>query len=627
MVSVITTVILLLSVLCCSSGSLLRSEEHKHSQKNALMFLEIMEENLIAEIRNFTATGYRSPLFDMWTKSVPYTEEMTRVEVEEYPPELTIIGCLACRTYLASLIRDIRAGVPLQQVADSAVSMCLLLMPFENQVCRNLIDLNANSLYYIIQNRPALGANEVCGLILQGECGAVDPMFNFAVSVSPHNPITAPKSVTAPRGPDELRIIHISDVHYDENYLAGGINNCPNPTCCRRSAGVAPDPNNRAGPWGDYNCNTPWQALENTLQRIRSQHPQIDLIYHTGDMVDHGIWETSEAGNRRVIGRIFDLFRQIFPNVPVYSTIGNHEAHPTNLFAPSTIGQPAFSTRWLYDFLASTWQNHGWITAAAANTVRAGGYYTVVVRPGFRLVVLNNNDCYVYNWWVMYSRTEIAGALQWFHNTLLDAERNNERVHILAHIPTGGGSCFQFWSRQYRRIIDRFHMIIGAQFNGHSHRDEFEVNYDVATGQHAVNVAWNGGSSTAYTNVNPNYRMYYVDRTHYQVNEAETFIYSISEARNNPAVPPRWFQHYSFRQAFGINNFSPAGMDQLVFNISRNRNIGRTLFRYRVKDGDPRMQAGCNDDCLRSQVCSLVVNEHADNRRCNQVLAVFGTIA
>lgn len=63
------------------------------------------------------------------------------------------------------------------------------------------------------------------------------------------------------------------------------------------------------------------------MRRIRSQHSQIDLIYHTGDMVDHGIWETSEAGNRRVIGRIFELFNQIFPNVPVYSTIGNHEGN------------------------------------------------------------------------------------------------------------------------------------------------------------------------------------------------------------------------------------------------------------------------------------------------------------
>lgn len=168
---------------------------------------------------------------------------------------MAIIGCLACRTYLATLIRDIRNGASQQQVADSAFAICQLIMPFDSIVCRQLIDLNAESLFYIIQNRPLLTQTEVCGLILQGECGAVDPMFNFAVNVSPHNPITAPKSVTAPRAPDELRIIHISDIHYDENYLPGGINNCPNPTCCRRSAGIAPDPANRAGPWGDYNVS------------------------------------------------------------------------------------------------------------------------------------------------------------------------------------------------------------------------------------------------------------------------------------------------------------------------------------------------------------------------------------
>lgn len=164
---------------------------------------------------------------------------------------------------------------------------------------------------------------------------------------------------------------------------------------------------------------------------------------------------------------------------------------------------------------ASTWQRHGWLSGDALNTVRAGGYYTVLIRPGFRLIALNNNDCYIYNWWVMYSRTEIQSTMQWLHNTLLAAERNNERVHILAHIPTGGGSCFKFWSREYRRVIDRFHMIIGAQFNGHSHLDEFEVYYDSPTANHAVSVAWNGGGATAYHSVNPNYIMYYVDRVHY----------------------------------------------------------------------------------------------------------------
>lgn len=151
---------------------------------------------------------------------------------------MAVIGCLACRTYLASIIRDIRAGVPVGQVADSAVAVCQLLMPFESHVCRNIIDFNADSIYYIITNRPAIGTNEFCGMMLQGECGPVHPMFDFTVNVSPHNPITAPKTVSAPRAPDELQIIHISDIHYDENYLPGGINNCPNPTCCRRSAGT-----------------------------------------------------------------------------------------------------------------------------------------------------------------------------------------------------------------------------------------------------------------------------------------------------------------------------------------------------------------------------------------------------
>lgn len=85
MVSAIQVAVVLLSVIFFSDGYLIRTEEHKHAQNNALLFLDLMEENLIAEIRNFTATGYRSPLFDLWSKNVPYTVEMTQEEVEDYP--------------------------------------------------------------------------------------------------------------------------------------------------------------------------------------------------------------------------------------------------------------------------------------------------------------------------------------------------------------------------------------------------------------------------------------------------------------------------------------------------------------------------------------------------------------
>jgi sphingomyelin phosphodiesterase len=88
-------------------------------------------------------------------------------------------------------------------------------------------------------------------------------------------------------------------------------------------------------------------------------------------------------------------------------------------------------------YSANTWSRHGWISGNEVNTVRAAGYYTTLIRPGFRLIALNNNDCYIYNWWVMYSRTEIQATMQWLHDTLLAAERANERVHIIKHIPSG----------------------------------------------------------------------------------------------------------------------------------------------------------------------------------------------
>jgi hypothetical protein len=50
---------------------------------------------------------------------------------------------------------------------------------------------------------------------------------------------------------------------------------------------------------------------------------------------------------------------------------------------------------------------------------------------------MNNNNCYIYDWWLMYTRAEAAFQLQWLHDTLLAAEAAGERVHLLYHIPSG----------------------------------------------------------------------------------------------------------------------------------------------------------------------------------------------
>jgi hypothetical protein len=86
----------------------------------------------------------------------------------------------------------------------------------------------------------------------------------------------------------------------------------------------------------------------------------------------------------------------------------------------------------------------------ALETVRRGGYYTTVVRPGLRLIALNNNVCNVFNWWILYETKSIKSQFQWLHDVLLAAEKAGEKVHILAHIPNGDEDYHQPCAREYR---------------------------------------------------------------------------------------------------------------------------------------------------------------------------------
>ena len=57
--------------------------------------------------------------------------------------------------------------------------------------------------------------------------------------------------------------------------------------------------------------------------------------------------------------------------------------------------------------------------------------------------------------WLIYDAKDPAGQLKWLADTLLQAEKDGEKVHILGHIPPGDGSCQRAWSREYRKIINR----------------------------------------------------------------------------------------------------------------------------------------------------------------------------
>lgn len=159
---------------------------------------------------------------------------------------------MACRTYLASLLRDRQNGATEQELAASAIGMCRIVTSYSIEVCEGVVNLNVEALVYIIDARPGLTATSICSMVLQGECGTIDSQFAFTVNVNQGAPITQAKSVASPRSPNDLKVVHLTDLHYDEHYMEGGLGNCINPVCCRRADGVPSNPADRAGFWGDY---------------------------------------------------------------------------------------------------------------------------------------------------------------------------------------------------------------------------------------------------------------------------------------------------------------------------------------------------------------------------------------
>lgn len=111
------------------------------------------------------------------------------------------------------------------------------------------------------------------------------------------------------------------------------------------------------------------------------------------------------------------------------------------------------SISWLYDELDKHWRR--WLPAGVSHTVRRGAFYSVLVRPGFRILSVNMNYCNNKNWWLLLNSTDPVSELQWLVYELQGAEINGEKVHIIGHIPPGHSDCLKVWSRNYYHIINR----------------------------------------------------------------------------------------------------------------------------------------------------------------------------
>lgn len=508
------------------------------------------------------------------------------------------ITCSLCELGLNIISLGLEEGSSVDDIASGIIELCIELDLEPDDVCSGMVNLAKNDVCYIVANS-TLDTTAMCAIYVGGTCLTEEIIEEIRWTVPlPSTP--KPPVVAVPAPPADaptLRVLQVTDIHYDSEYTIGSLAACAYPCCCEYGSGNATSAADAAGMWGDYRaCDIPAWTLEDALIHI-NQTQQIDYILWTGDNPPHDVWKQTKEEILNAITAVHDLLKQFFPNTPIYPLLGNHEANAVNTCSQPEFNNTEFSMDWLFKPLADMWTTL--LPMDTYNTIRYGAYYSVLVRPGFRIVAINMNYAAPENWWNCLNYPDPAGMLAWLINELDQAEQNNEKVHLLAHIPPRNTETVTPWAENFQRIITRYESTVMAQFYGHRHQDEFTLFRDANDTTRALSIGYAGPSITTASNYNPAYRIYTVDgereNSTWAVLDHETYYIDIPTSNESPNAPT-WMFEYSAKEAYGLNSLQPQDWYDFTERMAANDTLFQEYWNHyhRYSSGQDLL---CDDDC------------------------------
>ncbi|XP_051902802.1 sphingomyelin phosphodiesterase [Hippocampus zosterae] len=530
----------------------------------------------------------------------------------------TTISCRMCQVLFTLLDVALLSDINEERVAYAMGEACIRLHLADEQVCRNITELFREDFIRALQES-LLWPSEACGLLLGPPCGKFDiyASWNITLPKDPKPPVTPP--VPPKPGSPQSRVLFLTDIHWDNEYATGSAADCKEPLCCRNDSDSPKWRRGEAGYWGTYSkCDLPLRTIENLLENLAGAGPW-DWVYWTGDIPAHNVWSQTREQQLTALTVITRLIQKhLRPHVTVYPSIGNHESTPVNSFPPPFVHGNR-SSAWLYDTMADEWSK--WLPESALKSLRYGGFYTTEIHPGLRLVSLNMNFCARENFWLMVNSTDPANQLQWLVYVLQASEDKGEKVHIIGHIPPS--MCLASWSWNYYHIVNRYESTITGQFFGHTHFDEFQIFYDGETVTRPLGVAFISPSVTTYINLNPGYRVYYVDGN-YQgssrlVLDHETFILNLTEANRKPGEHqehPKWTLLYRATEAYGLSSIFPSDLDGLVRGFIGDERLFQKFWYFRHKG---HVSEPCKETCKTAALCFLQSGRYDMLQKCNYI--------
>lgn len=303
----------------------------------------------------------------------------------------------------------------------------------------------------------------------------------------------------------------------------------------------------------------------------------------------------------------------------VYGTAGNHEQHPTNLFQPNNIGS---NSQWVYNLFAGIWSQ--WTGAASTSSIQNQGAYSVKSSHGnIRVISLNTNMYYKANFWLYQNDfdKDPNGQFAWLVRELDSAEKANENVYIIGHMPMGDSDAFHDSSNYFDQIVNRYSNTIAALFFGHTHVDHFEITYsDYSARSFSTAKAMSYISpSLTPTSGMPSFRVYEVDPDTFGVLDSITYIADMS----NPdfqAKGPVWTKYYSAKETYGAALEPPVTDPKAELTPAFWHNVTAKFASDSAFFNDyiSRKSRGwknntCSGDCQTAEICQLRAGRSQDN--------------
>lgn len=408
----------------------------------------------------------------------------------------------------------------------------------------------------------------------------------------------------------EFNFIQVTDIHLQLNYKEGKVSNCNIPLCCYNTPEELGFKNNKNHKGEEIKYSQKYGSTgkcDGNVEVVKAfakeaKKTKNEFILFTGDNSAHNVWEINQDEIIEATRISVELMvKELGEDIPIYPAIGNHEKAPPDVFLGSETV--------LLHGLSKIFRKY--LTKEAYDSFSQFGYYTQLHKnTNLRIISLNCMVCNSMNFNLIGESYQPARMFRWLENVLNEAEKNNERVYLLDHIPMYVSQHTYDCTFRLKILIERYKDIISGYISGHTHRDEISLVKEYSNPKKYSLINYICPGLTTYTEYWPSYRIYSADTETKFINDFIQMRLNLDETNKNDK--PLWFIAYQATKYYNVTK-----MDD--YKTIAKANVDEIFVKHFLTDNPENKDQYTNPKRIEKSKCKFSNDNYIDISKCKNV--------